>query len=45
MQTYHHLYVPGNKLEFVNKAIEKGAQNVIIDLEDSIPLSEKDAVR
>ena len=45
MQTYHHLYVPGNKLEFVNKAIEKGAQNVIIDLEDSIPLGEKDAVR
>tara|TARA_B110000438_G_C15793798_1_gene641936 strand:- start:400 stop:1227 length:828 start_codon:yes stop_codon:yes gene_type:complete len=43
--SYHYLYVPGNKLEFIDKAIKKEVKNIIIDFEDSIPLSEKDSVR
>ena len=43
--SYHYLYVPGNKLEFIDKAINKGVKNLIIDLEDSIPWDEKDSVR
>ena len=45
MITTTYLYVPGNKLEFVKKGIEKGADKIIIDLEDSIPISRKDEVR
>tara|TARA_B100001996_G_C18623461_1_gene578757 strand:- start:363 stop:1175 length:813 start_codon:yes stop_codon:yes gene_type:complete len=45
MITTTYLYVPGNKLEFVAKGIEKGADKIIIDLEDSIPISIKDEVR
>ena len=44
-QSYHYLYVPGNKLDYVYKAIDKGVKCLIIDLEDSIPLSEKKSVR
>ena len=45
MITTTYLYVPGNKLEFVKKGTEKGADKIIIDLEDSIPISRKDEVR
>ena len=44
-QTYHYLYIPGNKLELVKKAYEKKVKNIIIDLEDSVPLAEKEVVR
>ena len=44
-QTYHYLYIPGNRLELVNKASVKEVKNIIIDLEDSIPLGEKEIVR
>ena len=40
-----YLYVPGNKLDFVEKAFIKGAENIFIDLEDSIPVQLKSAVR
>ena len=29
-----YLYVPGNKLDFVEKAFNKGAENIFIDLDD-----------
>ena len=44
-QTYHYLYIPGNRLELVKKAYEKKVKNIIIDLEDSVPLAEKEIVR
>lgn len=44
-QTYHYLYIPGNRLELVNKASVKEVKNIIIDLEDSVPLEEKEIVR
>ena len=44
-QTYHYLYIPGNKLELVKKAYEKKVKNIIIDLEDSVPHKEKEIVR
>jgi len=40
-----YLYVPGNKLDFVEKAFNKGAENIFIDLEDSIPVQLKTTVR
>ena len=40
-----YLYVPGNKLDFAEKAFNKGAENIFIDLEDSIPIQLKSAVR
>lgn len=40
-----YLYVPGNKLDFVEKAFNKGAENIFIDLEDSIPVQLKSTVR
>lgn len=39
------LFVPVNVERFVAKATERGADALIIDLEDSIPLSQKDAAR
>lgn len=35
------LYVPANNERFVAKAADRGADGIILDLEDSIPLSEK----
>jgi citrate lyase beta subunit len=35
---FTYLYVPGNKLDFIEKGLQKGAEKIIIDLEDSIPL-------
>ena len=40
-----YLYVPGNKLDFVEKAFNKGAENIFIDLEDSISIQLKSTVR
>ncbi len=39
------LYVPVNVPRFVDKAHARGADGVILDLEDSIPPAEKDAAR
>ena len=39
------LFVPANVERFVAKAIDRGADALIIDLEDSIPLAQKDAAR
>ena len=35
------LFVPANVERFVVKAVERGADALIIDLEDSVPLAEK----
>lgn len=40
-----YLFVPGNRPERFQKAIDSGADVVIIDLEDAVPLSEKDSAR
>ena len=39
------LFVPANVERFVAKATERGADALIIDLEDSIPLAQKEAAR
>ena len=39
------LYVPANNERFVAKAADRGADGLILDLEDSIPASEKAAAR
>ena len=39
------LFVPGNKEDWIRKAPKYGADALILDLEDSVPLSEKDAAR
>jgi citrate lyase subunit beta/citryl-CoA lyase len=39
------LYVPGSSPRFLEKAHERGADAVIIDLEDAVAASEKDAAR
>ncbi|WP_375457947.1 HpcH/HpaI aldolase/citrate lyase family protein [uncultured Enterovirga sp.] len=39
------LFVPANVERFVAKATERGADALIIDLEDSIPLGQKEAAR
>jgi citrate lyase subunit beta / citryl-CoA lyase len=39
------LFVPANVERFVAKAVERGADALIIDLEDSVPLAEKEAAR
>ncbi len=39
------LYVPGNNPAMVQNASIYGADSLIFDLEDSIPLNEKDAAR
>lgn len=35
------LYVPGTRLDMVDKALRKGADQVIVDLEDSVPAQAK----
>jgi len=40
-----YLFVPGNRPERFDKACAAGADVVIIDLEDAVPLSEKDSAR
>jgi len=39
------LYVPGNREDMLNKACQRGADALILDLEDAVPLSEKGAAR
>jgi citrate lyase subunit beta/citryl-CoA lyase len=39
------LYVPANNTSFVNKAHTRGADAIILDLEDSVPISERVAAR
>ena len=39
------LFVPGNVERFVNRAHERGADAIILDLEDSVPLAEKPVAR
>lgn len=40
-----YLFVPGNRPERFDKACAAGADVVIVDLEDAVPLSEKDHAR
>ena len=37
------IFIPANRLDFCHKAISSGADGVILDLEDSIPLDQKDS--
>ncbi|MBX9944975.1 MAG: CoA ester lyase [Reyranella sp.] len=39
------LYVPGNVAKFIDKAHERGADCVLVDLEDSVPPAEKPQAR
>ena len=39
------LYVPGNVPKFIDKAHERGADCVLVDLEDSVTVAEKPAAR
>ncbi len=39
------LYVPGNVAKFIDKAHERGADCVLVDLEDSVPPAEKPMAR
>jgi len=39
------LYVPAHSERFVSKAHERGADAIILDLEDAVPESDKDAAR
>src|SRR5689334_20106827 len=40
-----YLFVPGNRPERFDKACAAGADAVIVDLEDAVPLAEKAAAR
>ena len=39
------LFVPGNRPDRFDKAIDSGADAVVVDLEDAVPLDQKDAAR
>ena len=39
------LFVPGHKPSWVEKAAASGADSLIIDLEDSVPVSDKGSAR
>lgn len=39
------LYVPGNKPQLFDKALRSGADAIILDLEDAVPLDQKDVAR
>jgi citrate lyase subunit beta/citryl-CoA lyase len=39
------LYVPGHSERFIAKAHERGADAIVIDLEDAVPEADKDAAR
>lgn len=46
MQPYRSvLFVPGHRPQWVGKAIAAGADCIVLDLEDSVPASEKEAAR
>jgi citrate lyase subunit beta/citryl-CoA lyase len=40
-----YLYIPGNQPRFLASALERGADALIVDLEDAVPLAGKDAAR
>lgn len=40
-----YLYVPGNAHDKLAKALTRGADALILDLEDAVPLTEKDSAR
>jgi len=39
------LYVPGHRADLLSRALERGADSLIVDLEDAVPLDQKDAAR
>ena len=39
------LFIPANTLDWIDKTFQKGADSIIIDLEDSISENEKDQAR
>lgn len=39
------LYVPANNMRFIEKAHTRGADAIILDLEDAVPLAQKDKAR
>jgi len=39
------LFVPGNNQKFIDKAHQRGADAIIVDLEDSVPTTERDTAR
>src|SRR5688572_32865638 len=39
------LYVPGNVPKFIDKAHERGADCILVDLEDSVTVAEKPTAR
>lgn len=43
--TRSYLYVPGNAADKLSKAVARGADALIVDLEDAVPLQGKDAAR
>ncbi len=45
MNVRSYLFVPGNRPERFAKALASGAHAVIVDLEDAVPLAQKDAAR
>ena len=40
-----HLYVPANDLGRLEKALDRGADALIVDLEDGVSLADKDLAR
>ncbi len=45
MSARSYLYVPANDLDRLNKAVSRGADALIIDLEDGVSLTDKDLAR
>ncbi|MCL3819623.1 HpcH/HpaI aldolase/citrate lyase family protein [Aeromicrobium wangtongii] len=43
--TRSYLYVPGNAADKLSRAVGRGADALIVDLEDAVPLQGKDAAR
>ena len=43
MTNRSYLFVPGNRPERFDKALARGADAVIVDLEDAVPPDQKDA--
>ena len=39
------IFIPANRLEWIEKTFDKGADAVIIDLEDSVPENQKKETR
>ena len=39
------IFIPANKLNYIEKAIKHDADGIIFDLEDAVPISEKEMAR